>query len=358
MRTTSRIARLMLLFALAMSSCAMNVSNTDTESEEREVGNVEQAVQGGTVTLLRPEVGGQGCTFTLITSRLFLTAAHCGGHRRSKSAGTRSDSSIQTDARLGGTSTGSTRSAPSSRAAHGSDLAIGRLTEPITDMTPATMQTVLPAPGAPVTFVGYGCTDPSNPAQGAAIKRYREGTFAKTSFGCPGDSGGPLFTGNFAANGPMISVMSGQGDVYAHIGHHSERLAATIRKHVQRSRAGVRSSGRRRSSRRFALMSAGLRQAVRRGSERAARSRFTSPSKTCQLKAAMFPLVPAADYISGVPGVFSRHSRSTTPGTTYASHHQHQRRCVPRPMRSAQRLCGLHERARQLLAEKRGRGAE
>jgi hypothetical protein len=288
-----------MLFALAISSCLMNVSDVADDGDDGEIGS---AVQGGTRTLLRPEVGGQGCTFTLISQRLFLTAAHCGGHAALRIGGD-PIRFIYPDGRKTWRDVDRIYSLSTIfTAAHASDLAIGRLVEPITDMTPATMQTVLPARGAPVTFVGYGCTDPANPGKGAAIKRYREGGFAQTSFSCPGDSGGPLFTGNFSANGGMVSVMSGQGDVYAHLGHHSERLAATIRSmsgglEPEFDRPGTAFfTG-------FALFGA-LCAKLCDADPRCRSFSFHVPSKICRLKPALFPLVPAADYVSGVPGVF------------------------------------------------------
>jgi len=300
----------MLLFALAISSCTMEVSEADRESAQQ-----EEDVQGGTETLLRPEVGGQGCSFTLISAELFLTAAHCGGHAALKIGGD-PIRFIYPDGRKTWRAVDRIYSFSTIfKAAHGSDLALGRLAQPVTDMTPVTMQTFLPAPGTPVTFVGYGSTDPSDATQGAAIKRYREGSFGKTSFSCPGDSGGPLFTGNFAAMGPMISVMSGQGDVYAHLGHHSERLAAAIR-----SISGGLEPGFDRPGAAFASESASRGAACAKRCDADARCRAFSyhvASQTCRLKAAMFPLVPAVGYVSGVPG-FLPGARVDYPGNDIA----------------------------------------
>jgi hypothetical protein len=301
MSMTSRLAGLPLPLLLSMTaSCTMNVAETAAGGEPPQSDKIEEDVQRGTETLLRPEVGGQGCTFTLITSKLFLTAAHCGGHSPLQIGGD-VIRFIYPDGRKTWRDVDRIYSLSTIfTAAHGSDLAIGRLVDPITDMTPATMQTVLPAPGTPVTLVGYGCIDASDRAKGAGIKHYGEGTFPKTSFACPGDSGGPLFSGNFAANGQMISVMSGQGDVYSHLGHHSERLAATIRSmsnglEPEFDRPGPE----------FVSETATTGAACAKLCDADPRCRcfsFHLPSKTCRLKAAMFPLVPAVDYDSGVPG--------------------------------------------------------
>ncbi len=310
MRTCSRVVALLLLFALATSGCTMEVSDVDRESRQQ-----EEDVQGGTETLLRPEIGGQGCSFTLISSELFLTAAHCGGHAALKIGGD-PIRFIYPDGRKTWRDVDRIYSFSTIfRAAHGSDLALGRLASPVTDMTPVTMQTFLPAPGTPITFVGYGSTDPSDGSRGAAIKRYREGSFGDTSFACPGDSGGPLLVGNFAAMGPMISVMSGQGDVYAHIGHHSERLAAAIR-----SMSGGLEPGFDRPGAAFDTVSAARPAACAKHCDADARCRsfsYQASSRTCRLRAAMFPLVPAAGYVSGVPG-FTPGDRVDYPGNDIA----------------------------------------
>jgi PAN domain len=294
-----------LALSLATSGCTMPISDIDTETRESEVDTLEQAIAGGIKTkTLRPEVGGQGCTFTLLTNSLFLTAAHCAHSRALYIAPPEKPEFIPFIPPNGVPFVPEierTYALSSINAwAHGSDLAIGRLKQPFNGVTPATMRMVAPTTGAPVTLFGFGCSDPIDPSQ--PIKCYREGTYPTSGFSVPGDSGGPLFAGNLAANGPVVSVMSGGQDVYSHLGHHSERLEALIR-----SISGGMEPDFDRPGFAFSTVWAPFGAVCAKLCDADARCRsfsFHAASQTCRLKPALFPMVPAAGYQSGVPGVF------------------------------------------------------
>ncbi len=91
------------------------------------------------------------------------------------------------------------------------DLAIGRLAQDIdaTLATPAVIGTRKPINGDTVTQFGYGCNQKLPNQAGFDVKRTRTFVWPPVDVNCSGDSGGPIFLGNAAANGPIVAVTSG-----------------------------------------------------------------------------------------------------------------------------------------------------
>jgi hypothetical protein len=192
-----------------------------------DVGRQQEPIIGGTPTNARIEVGlaSVGCTATLISPHLFLTAAHCIGHNPRQNGGTLT---------LDGTTLGINLVLGFGATLDKWDVALGLLnTEAPARFNPARFQTFEPAVNSTITMMGFGCNT-WNPTGGGGTKRFRTGLYGQTNFGCPGDSGGPAFTGALGANGPMFAVDSANGrglspDVFGLLPAVASRLESTIR---------------------------------------------------------------------------------------------------------------------------------
>jgi MYXO-CTERM domain-containing protein len=132
----------------------------------------------------------------------------------------------------------------------GNDVAVLQLKDPLSGVTPIDLDpSAIPSVGEPVTLVGYGRTDPSNPdsigiRESVAAKvdhvgaeQSATGTFAvdgefSVDLGpCPGDSGSPAL----ADSGAAIGVMS-RGNtatcahmVYSSVAAHADWLGSLVR---------------------------------------------------------------------------------------------------------------------------------
>src|SRR3954468_1070738 len=197
-----RTCSLTVLLALVHAGSEGGESAPPTASQE-------QDIIGGTVTTARPEVAqfllpsGSYCTATLISDRHFLTASHCINYAGLFRGGTlriNGSTDLSVDRAFGeGSQVGD------------ADWAVGRLNAPVspTLATPAGVSSTEPA-NEYLTAMGYGCTDRGT-GTGGGIKRYIEYYYSGgfDNWGCPGDSGGPVFHGTLAATGTIVRVHSG-----------------------------------------------------------------------------------------------------------------------------------------------------
>jgi hypothetical protein len=223
------------------------------QSESPSVVAKTTALIGGTQTIYEPEVGlfhqynvGE-CTATLIGPQEFLTAAHCisadgefsiPGYELQGRANVMFDSELSCSPTNCGTNCVPPnglqwccdqpnglcaqwypveRAFPQGLQAGANDLAVGRLTQPVTWLTPRTISTSEPVNPSTLTVVGYGCNvGRDQGCAGATVKRYiTYNWFGQSdSFYAPGDSGGPTFIGGLFDGGPIVrtgSAMSSGG---------------------------------------------------------------------------------------------------------------------------------------------------
>jgi hypothetical protein len=232
------------LVAHALLGCAAEVG-TEEEVSEGEVAPVTEPIINGFVTTALPAIGrlyvsGRGgCTATLISSRVILTAAHCFGFDTNLSnLGTQTDPPRNTFASSLNAIFYTYNSFPpagqqaqqqfSVRRAFmvgtnfgEKDLAIAEIDSDINPQyaPPIQVATSVPEQGAQVTGYGYGCTvngggvDNQKRQHGA---QWQASTFnTNPPLGCPGDSGGPILD----SAGKIIAVFSygtaGVNDVHA-----------------------------------------------------------------------------------------------------------------------------------------------
>ncbi|MDX3194106.1 trypsin-like serine protease [Streptomyces sp. MN03-5084-2B] len=152
----------------------------------------------GRLNVGHPGAGGRSCSATLIDSFWILTATTCFG-----------DTGLQTGAppqpttvTLGRTATNAGRTAHVSSVTPkpGTNVTLGLLDAPVTDITPPALSTTAPAPNETLTAVGYGRTaDTWVPDQARAtnvtVNTTTDTTATTTSTGgmetCQGDAGGP-----------------------------------------------------------------------------------------------------------------------------------------------------------------------
>jgi hypothetical protein len=192
-----------LTAALGVSCGSPDGDSGDGESTEQ----ARQEIIGGTLTRARPEVGHYlpiGCGGTLIASDFFITASHCLFYENQRPDGT--FRITMTDGRRLDFPIRNTYSLGYSPGPH--DVAVGQLADPVPTWVamPARIETNV-GPSPLVTQIGFGCTAWGREDHGE--KRYITQQWRATSVGCPGDSGGPVFTGALADNGGLFAIASG-----------------------------------------------------------------------------------------------------------------------------------------------------
>jgi hypothetical protein len=231
---------------------ATSMTTGCAQTEEPITTTTAQPLINGTQTIYEPEVGqlSLGCTATLIGPQEFLTAAHCiathdtsGGFTvpyfewfptETQTARVTFDSEIPCSPSNCGTTCGKPgelqwccdsannlcaqwydveRIFPQgAHICYADDLAIGKLTQPVTWLTGRQVSSSEPPLPSTLTVVGYGCNvDTWMGQSGFNVKRYITYNWSgqDSTFYCFGDSGGPTFIGGLFDGGPIVRVTSG-----------------------------------------------------------------------------------------------------------------------------------------------------
>jgi hypothetical protein len=209
-RQTARLVDMMkhtlgvlLLVPVLTAGCAVE------SDDEVDTTEVDQDIVGGMPTATHPEIGRvfpSGCTATLISPRVVLTASHC--LSPSYSATTPAPGSLFWFTDASGTPSEVSVDKVVSFNPQG-DVALMHLTAavPASQALPATISAYVPSNAQIATYFGFGCN--SVTGTGYGVKRYYTFAFgAHTSVLCPGDSGGPAVFGTAYSTGPIWGVIT------------------------------------------------------------------------------------------------------------------------------------------------------
>jgi hypothetical protein len=213
----------------------------DQGIDPSDTGELQSTLLNATPTIARAEVVKllglpnpdpalqSGCSATMLTNRVFVTAAHCINFGNWQYRGGTTATGIALDysaiQRCSSSSPGCScdqdgnagcwdqvhieRILPQGFTSGASDLAVGRLMEPAKYVTrPAIISDFEPS-STNLTAVGYGCTDRTSKV-GFGLKRYVTYFYSgQDSFNyCAGDSGGPTFLGRIGDYGALVRVAS------------------------------------------------------------------------------------------------------------------------------------------------------